>query len=150
MIYTVFIYIISTAFIIVAVTFTTNYFQLLASCSMLIYAMVMWSIRISKMPLVKSISYENDQFYLQLKNMEIVVPFEDTKGIGIKTLDGIFELELTNPSQVGKQILFKPSLLYPLNFKKVDNEIARINHQIKKCKRNPAADFGANQLNSFN
>lgn len=99
---------------------------------------------------VRKISYDQTHFYIQMKDMEIIIPLEETKGIGIQTVDGIFELELINPSQAGKKILFKPSLLYPLTYKKVDKEIAAINSRIKRLQKQKKIDIYGNYLQSFN
>jgi hypothetical protein len=112
------------------------------------WIMYSWTLRIRKMPLVKQLSYDEQQFIIRLKDMELIIPFEETRGIGIKTLDGIFELELAQPTQVGKRILFKPSLLYPLNARKIDRQIAKLNDAIKRARRNPPQQASANALHS--
>lgn len=50
-----------------------------------------------------------------------MIPLENIKEVDIKSLGGVYEVELFNAEQLGKKFYFKPSLLYPFNFKKKDD-----------------------------
>lgn len=137
-------------FFIIADFRVERIFITVASSVGIIYSLYYWTERIRKMPLVKSLKYDNANFYVALKDMEIIIPFEDTKGIEILTIGGVFELELINPSQLGDKILFKPSLAYPLGFEKTDKQIAAINSRIKRLQKQKKSELKVNQLNSLN
>ena len=50
-----------------------------------------------------------------------MIPLENIKEVDIKSLGGVYEVELFNAEQLGKKFYFKPSLLYPFNLKKKDD-----------------------------
>ena len=69
---------------------------------------------------VYPVEFDEDYLYVILRNQDILIPLENIKEIDIKSLGGVYEVELYNPEQLGKKFYFKPSLLYPFNFKKKD------------------------------
>lgn len=82
----------------------------------------------------------DDQFlFVILKGQDILIPLENIKEIEIKTLGGVYEVELFTAEQLGKKFYFKPSLLYPFNFKKKDAlvNVLRKNIEQAKKKRQP-------------
>lgn len=101
--------------------------------------MVIWSVIIYKairMTLnLKSISYDDSSVYYEKDGFEVQVPFEDIKDIEIKTLTGIYVINLYRPAQDGDKIWFKTSMKYPLNFKKKDAEVNVLRDKIERYKR---------------
>jgi len=98
---------------------------------------------------IKSISYDDSSIYYKKDGYEVQVPFEDVKEIEIKTISGIYKINLYSPSQDGKSILFKTSLWYPFNFKKQDEKVNKLRDKIDRYKRTlPEKNFAG--LSSYN
>lgn len=90
---------------------------------------------ISLMLSLKNISYDESSVYYEKDGFEVQIPFEDIKDIEIKTLTGIYTINLYRPAQDGKAISFKMSLWYPLNFKKQDEIVNNLRDKIDRYKR---------------
>ncbi len=84
---------------------------------------------------LKNISYDASSVYYEKEGFEVQIPFEDIKDIEIKTLTGIYTINLYRPAQDGKEISFKMSLWYPLNFKKQDEIVNKLRDRIERYKR---------------
>jgi hypothetical protein len=98
---------------------------------------------------LKSISYDDSSVYYEKDGFEVQVPFEDIKDIEIKTLTGIYVINLYRPAQDGEKIWFKTSMKYPLNFKKKDAEVNMLRDKIDRYKRSlPEKNY--HQLSSYN
>jgi len=93
---------------------------------------------------LKNVSYDDSSIYYNKKGYEVQVPFEDILSIEIKSLTGIYGIRLLNPSQGNKEIYFKTSLWYPLNFKKKDEMVNELRDKIDRYKRTlPERNFAA-------
>jgi hypothetical protein len=93
---------------------------------------------------IKNISYDESAVYYDKKGFEVQIPFEDIKDIEIKTLSGIYKINLHIPTQDGEYILFKTSLWYPLNFKKQDEKVNELRDKIDRYKRTlPEQNYSA-------
>ena len=69
---------------------------------------------------VYRVEFDEKYLYVILRGQDILIPLENIKEVEIKTLGGVYEVELYTAEQLGKKFYFKPSLLYPLNYKKKD------------------------------
>lgn len=69
---------------------------------------------------IHRVEFDDEFLYVILKGQDLVIPLENIKEVDIKTLGGVYEVELFTAEQLGKKFYFKPSLLYPFNFKKKD------------------------------
>lgn len=69
---------------------------------------------------VHRVEFDDEFLYVILKGQDMLIPLENIKDVDIKTLGGVYEVELYQAEQLGKKFYFKPSLLYPFNFKKKD------------------------------
>lgn len=67
---------------------------------------------------VHRVEFDHEFLYVIQKGQDILIPLENIKEVDIKTLGGVYEVELFRAEQLGKKFYFKPSLLYPFNFKK--------------------------------
>ena len=91
---------------------------------------------------VKNVSYDESSVYYDKNGFEVQIPFEDIKDIEIKTISGIYTINLYLPSQDGTSIMFKTSLWYPFNFKKQDEKVNELRDRIDRYKRNlPEKNF---------
>lgn len=84
---------------------------------------------------LKNVSYDESSIYYNKKGYEVQIPFEEIKSIDIKSTTGIYGINLYTPSQGEKEIYFKTSLWYPLNFKKKDEMVNELRDKIDAYKR---------------
>lgn len=97
---------------------------------------IIWALRaIPAIVKIKNVSYDQSSLYYDKKGFEVQVPFEDIKDIEIKTISGIYKINLFEPSQDGSIIMFKTSLWYPFNFKKKDEKVNELRDRIDRYKR---------------
>ncbi len=85
---------------------------------------------------VYRVEFDDEFLYVIQKDQDLVIPLENIKEVDIKSLGGVYEVELFTAEQLGKKFYFKPSLLYPFNYKKKDALVnvlrSNINHALKK------------------
>ena len=84
---------------------------------------------------IKNVSYDDSSVYYDKKGFEVQIPFEDIRDIKIKTISGIYKINLYSPTQDGSVIMFKTSLWYPFNFKKQDEKVNELRDRIDPYKR---------------
>jgi hypothetical protein len=96
---------------------------------------------------VYHVEFDNEYLYVMLKEQDILIPLENIKEVDIKSLGGVYEVELFQPEQLGKKFYFKPSLLYPFNFKRKDAlvNVLRKNINLAQQKKHT---YQANALHS--
>lgn len=79
----------------------------------------------------KRISYDEENLYIDQGDSELIVSFERVKKVELVSLDGIYKFETFNDDLY----YCKPSIWYPFNFKKVDEELVQIRRLIKTYKQ---------------
>lgn len=84
---------------------------------------------------IKNVSYDESSVYYDKNGYEVQIPFEDIRDIEIKTISGIYIINLYRPSQDGNSIMFKTSLWYPFNFKREDEKVNDLRDRIDRYKR---------------
>lgn len=82
---------------------------------------------------IKEVSYDKENLYVKEGEYEIQVPFYEVKDIEIVSLDGLYKFKLYHHDQFGDEVICKPSLWYPLNYKKIDAELNRIRSFVHKA-----------------
>jgi hypothetical protein len=82
---------------------------------------------------VHRVEFDDEFLYVIQKGQDILIPLENIKEVDIKTLGGVYEVELYQAEQLGKKFYFKPSLLYPFNFKKKDALVNVLRSNINKA-----------------
>ena len=98
---------------------------------------------------LKNISYDESSIYYERDGYEVQIPFEVVKNIEIKTLTGIYTINLYGKGQDGDKISFRTSMWYPLNFKKKDEKVNELRDKIDRYKRTlPEKNFAG--LSSYN
>jgi len=97
---------------------------------------------------IKNVSYDDGSVYYDKKGFEVQIPFEDIRDIEIKTISGIYKINLYSPSQDGAVIMFKTSLWYPFNFKKQDEKVNELRDNIDRYKRR-MSERNMNELSSY-
>lgn len=102
---------------------------------------------------IKYVEYDNANLYVNHNDYQVQVPFEEVKEVKLMSVDGVYKFILYKKGQLGKEILCKPSIWYPFNYNKVDNELHRIRGLIYKRKQEYYNQIGLGsgvQLNSLN
>ena len=82
---------------------------------------------------VHRVEFDDDFLYVIQKGQDIIIPLENIKDVDIKTLGGVYEVELFQAEQLGKKFYFKPSLFYPFNFKKKDELVNVLRRNINRA-----------------
>lgn len=121
-----------------------RYFNTIFTAAYMSFFIFGW-IRINRN--VHRVEFDDEFLYVLQKGQDILIPLENIKEVEIKSLGGVYEVELFNPEQLGKKFYFKPSLLYPFNFKKKDALVDILRSNINKALRKKQ-HFQANALHS--
>lgn len=96
---------------------------------------------------VHRVEFDEDYLYVIQSGQDIMIPLENIKDIDIKTMGGVYEVELYTAEQLGKKFYFKPSLLYPFNYKKKDDLVNILRRNINRAQQRKQ-HFQANALHS--
>ncbi|MBX2894177.1 MAG: hypothetical protein KF763_01950 [Cyclobacteriaceae bacterium] len=96
---------------------------------------------------VHQVEFDDEFLYVIQKGQDILIPLENIKDVDIKTLGGVYEVELFQAEQLGKKFYFKPSLLYPFNFKKKDELVNVLRRNINRAYQKKQ-EFQRNALHS--
>lgn len=98
-----------------------------------LYAYVLY--RLIKMAnRLQQVSFDERFLYVIDKAQELVIPLENIESVEIETLGGVYKVNALHAEQFGKQFYFKPSLFYPLNYKKKDALVNNLRRQIQRAK----------------
>ncbi|HPW64394.1 MAG TPA: hypothetical protein PLJ13_19035 [Cyclobacteriaceae bacterium] len=108
------------------------------------FAIYLW-IRMNRN--VYRVEFDEDHLYVIQKGQDILIPLENIKEVDIKTIGGVYEVELYSAEQLGKRFYFKPSLLYPFNYKKKDDLVNILRRNINRAQTRKQ-HFQANALHS--
>jgi hypothetical protein len=108
------------------------------------FAIYLW-IRMNRN--VYRVEFDEDHLYVIQKGQDILIPLENIKEVDIKTIGGVYEVELYSAEQLGKRFYFKPSLLYPFNYKKKDDLVNVLRRNINQAQARKQ-HFQANALHS--
>jgi hypothetical protein len=111
-----------------------------------IWVWVIWKfIKINRK--VFHVEFDDEFLYLIRKDADVLIPLQNIQSVGLKTMGGLYEIKLYSPEIVGDLIYYKPSLLYPFNFKAKDEIANQLRDNIEKAKAKPEV-FQKNALMS--
>ena len=88
---------------------------------------------------IKPVEFDRKFLYVTELGFDILVPLDNIKEVEIKTLGGIYKVTFFDPIQSGREILFKPSLIYPLDFKNQDEKVNKLRAYAWSAKQNREA-----------
>jgi len=125
------------AFALIGIVKYDEYYQLLYAP---LYIMLAFK-AIPAIIKIKNVSYDESSVFYDKGGFEVQIPFEDIKDIEIKTISGIYTINLYMPSQDGTSIMFKTSLWYPFNFKKQDEKVNGLRDKIVRYKKQIRAHY---------
>jgi hypothetical protein len=96
---------------------------------------------------VYRVEFDDEFLYVLSRGQDLLIPLENIKDIEMKSLGGVWRVELFYADVMGDHFYFKPSLLYPLNYKSKD---ALVNLLWKKIEiaKGKKPEFQANALHS--
>ena len=84
---------------------------------------------------IKEVAYDNENLYVKEGDYEIQIPFYQVRDIDIMSFDGLYKFRLYHHDQFGNEVICKPSLWYPFNYKRIDRELNRIRSFVRKSHR---------------
>jgi hypothetical protein len=94
-----------------------------------------------------NVEFDDEYLFILRKNADLLIPLKNIKNIEIVTLGGLFKVILYEKEHFGKAFFFKPSLLYPLNYKQKDKLVNLLRVKIEAAK-NKKLIYQANTLMS--
>jgi hypothetical protein len=83
------------------------------------------------------VEFDDEFLYLIRKEADVLIPLQNIKDIELKTMGGVYQIKLHHPEAVGDLIYYKPSLLYPFNFKSKDRIADVLRHKVELAKHKP-------------
>ncbi len=96
---------------------------------------------------VFKVEFDDDYLYIIKRNQDILIPLENIKDIEMKSLGGMWRVDLMYADVIGDHFYFKPSLLYPLNFRSKDELVNLLWKKIEVAKTKKQY-FSTNALTS--
>ncbi len=84
---------------------------------------------------VYKVEFDDDYLYIIRRKGDVLIPLENVKDIAMKTLGGMWKVELYYTDIIGDHFYFKPSLLYPLNYKSKDKLVNLLWQKIEIAKQ---------------
>jgi ABC-type transport system involved in multi-copper enzyme maturation permease subunit len=96
---------------------------------------------------VYHVEFDDQYLYVIRKESDILIPLQNIRDVELRTIGGLYEIELYNPEIIGDKIYYKPSLLYPFNFKAKDAIADKLRGFIERAKRKPV-EYQKNALMS--
>ncbi len=82
---------------------------------------------------IKEISYDEENLYVHEQDYEIQIPYHQVKDVEIISLGGLYKFTLLRHDQFGREVICKPSIWYPLNYRKIDKKLNKIRSMIRKA-----------------
>jgi hypothetical protein len=93
---------------------------------------------------VYRVEFDAKYLYVLRKNQDVLIPLENIKDIEMKSLGGMWRVDLYYTDVLGDHFYFKPSLLYPLNYRRKDALVSLLWQHIEKAKqRRPITQHNA-------
>ena len=91
---------------------------------------------------IKNVEFDEEYLYIMNKASDVMIPLENIKSVELKTVGGVYRVDLYYEDLPGSFFYFKPSLLYPLNHRSKDELVdllrKKIDHSKKSRKASPA------------
>lgn len=84
---------------------------------------------------VYKVEFDDEYLYVLKRTGDVLIPLENIKDIEMKTLGGMWRVELYYEDIIGNHFYFKPSLLYPLNYKRKDKLVNLLWEKIELAKQ---------------
>ncbi len=83
---------------------------------------------------IKPVEFDCDFLYVKESGYEVIVPLDNIKFVEIRNVSGIYKVAFFDDIQSGREIFFKPSMIYPLDFSKQDAKVNILRSNIRKAR----------------
>ena len=83
---------------------------------------------------VYRVEFDDEYLYIIRRKGDVLIPLENVKDIEMRTLGGMWRVDLYYADIVGDHFYFKPSLLYPFNYKSKDHLVNLLWKKIEMAK----------------
>lgn len=83
------------------------------------------------------VEFDDEFLYVIHKKGDILIPLENICSVEIVSLGGVYKVNLYYEDILGSYFYFKPSVLYPLNYKSKDALVDLLRDKIDHAKRTP-------------
>ncbi|WP_420319116.1 hypothetical protein [Ekhidna sp.] len=100
---------------------------------------------LKRMRSMKEVAYDSENLYVKERDYEIQIPYHNVKDVEIVSLDGLYKFKLYQHDQFGDEVVCKPSIWYPLNFKRIDAELNRIRSYVRKAHHEYKEEIDSNR-----
>ncbi|WP_424960988.1 hypothetical protein [Ekhidna sp.] len=94
---------------------------------------------------IKEVSYDKESLYVREEGYDVQIPFHQVKDIEIVSMDGLYKFKLYHHDQFGNEVICKPSIWYPFNYKRIDAELNRIRSYVRKAHREYKEQIGSDR-----
>ena len=84
---------------------------------------------------LQHVEFDDEFLYVVQRNQDMIIPLENVESVEIVSLGGVYKVNLYRAEQLGKEFYFKPSLLYPLNYKVKDKLVNLLRRNIDLAKQ---------------
>lgn len=84
---------------------------------------------------LQHVEFDDEHLYVVKRNVDYLIPLENIKSVEIVSLGGVYKVNLYRAEQLGNEFYFKPSLFYPLNYKKKDLLVNHLRKNIDMAKQ---------------
>lgn len=84
---------------------------------------------------LQHVEFDDEHLYVVKRNVDYLIPLENIESVEIVSLGGVYKVNLYRAEQLGKEFYFKPSLFYPLNYKKKDFLVNQLRKNIDMAKQ---------------
>ncbi len=84
---------------------------------------------------LQHVEFDEEHLYVVKRNVDYLIPLENIESVEIVSLGGVYKVNLYRAEQLGKEFYFKPSLFYPLNYKKKDLLVNQLRKNIDMAKQ---------------
>ena len=91
--------------------------------------------------------FDDEFLYIIQRNQDLLIPLENIKDINLVSMGGVYRVDLYAKEEFGNTFYFKPSLLYPFNYKKKEALVDILWRTIEKAK-SKKQDVQRNALHS--
>lgn len=84
---------------------------------------------------LQHVEFDDEHLYVVKRHIDYLIPLENIESVEIVSLGGVYKVNLYRAEQLGKEFYFKPSLLYPLNYKTKDLLVNHLRRNIDLAKQ---------------
>ena len=84
---------------------------------------------------LQHVEFDEEFLYVVKRKVDYMIPLENIESVEIVSLGGVYKVNLYRAEQLSKAFYFKPSLFYPLNYKKKDLLVNHLRRNIDRAKQ---------------